>query len=97
MKLKAVHSNIRHRVFNYFELKWELEFKSESRQQQVMIEKLPLYIKEELLQEISFARRIPFLNYFEETANISKLLSIKIKRNTADANTCIFESHKLEV
>ena len=24
MKLKNVHSNIRYRVFNYFELKWEL-------------------------------------------------------------------------
>ena len=56
MKLKEVHSSIRYRVFNYFELKWELEYKSESRQQKLMIDKLPLYLKEELLQEIGFSR-----------------------------------------
>ena len=67
MKLKEVQEKTRYRVFNYFELKWELEYKSESNQQRQMIDKLPLYLKEQLLQEIGFTPELHFLSLLPHT------------------------------
>lgn len=61
MRLKEVGQSIRLRVYNYFELKWELEFKTESTQQELMISKLPKYLKEQLLLEIGFTNHMYFL------------------------------------
>ena len=60
-----------------------------------MIEKLPLYLKEELLEEIGFSRELSFLKELGYPVELSKLVSLKIQRSTADADTCIFESHRL--
>ena len=49
MKLKAVERSIRNRIYNFFELIWEIELKMESKEQEAMIDKLPAYLKEELL------------------------------------------------
>lgn len=49
MQLKAVDRSIRNRIYNFFELIWEVELKMESKEQEAMIDKLPAYLKEELL------------------------------------------------
>ena len=58
-----------------------------------MIEKLPLYLKEELLQDIGFTKHLLFLNNLPEETAMKKLLSVRMKRSTLDSKTCIFESY----
>ena len=49
MKLKEVARPIRNRIYNFFELVWEVELKMEGKEQEAMIEKMPTYLREELL------------------------------------------------
>lgn len=49
MQLKEVEKGIRKRIYNFFELVWEVELKVESKEQEALIDKLPAYLKEELL------------------------------------------------
>lgn len=61
MQLKNVSKNIRDRIYNFFELIWEVEIKMESQEQEAIINKLPNHLKEELLTEMGFAHNIYFL------------------------------------
>lgn len=45
MQLKEVERSIRNRVYNFFELIWEVELKMESKEQEALIDKLPKYLK----------------------------------------------------
>ena len=62
----------------------------ESKEQQNMIDKLPNYLKEELLLEIGFTKSIYFLKYLPHEKILNKKISMKIERMTIDSNTCIF-------
>ena len=60
------------RVNNYFELVWQVEMKIESNEQDIMIDKLPNYLKEELLLEIGFTKYIYFLYLLPKEKEIKK-------------------------
>lgn len=90
MQLKEVERSIRNRVYNFFELIWEVELKMESKEQEALIDKLPKYLKEELLLEIGFTKSIYFLKFLPHHAKLEKLISFKLERITIDSDTCIF-------
>jgi hypothetical protein len=69
---------------------WEVELKVESKEQDALIDKLPTYLKEELLLEIGFSKSIYFLQYLPQQPTLEKLISVKLERSTIDSNTCIF-------
>lgn len=46
MQLKEVERGIRKRIYNFFELVWEVELKVESKEQETLIGQLPAYLKE---------------------------------------------------
>jgi hypothetical protein len=94
MQLKEVERSIRKRIYNFFELIWEVELKVESKEQEALIDKLPTYLKEELLLEIGFSKSIYFLQYMPQQAALEKMISMRLERATIDSNTCIFESEK---
>lgn len=64
MQTKQVPKATRSRIYNFFELIWEVELKMETKQQEAMIHKLPAYLKHQLLLEIGFTRHIYFLEGF---------------------------------
>lgn len=78
MQLKEVERSIRNRVYNFFELIWEVELKMESKEQEVLIDKLPKYLKEELLLEIGFTKSIYFLKFLPHHTKLEKLISFKL-------------------
>lgn len=78
MQLKEVERSIRNRVYNFFELIWEVELKMESKEQEALIDKLPKYLKEELLLEIGFTKSIYFLKSLPHHAKLEKLISFKL-------------------
>lgn len=94
MQLKEVDRSIRRRIYNFFELVWEVELKVESKEQQALIDKLPDYLREELLLEIGFSKSIYFLQYLPQQPTLEKLLSLRLERLTIDSNACVFESQK---
>lgn len=62
-----------------------------------MINKLPKSLKEQLLLEIGFTNNIYFLEKFSNENTIKKMISLKIQRTTADADTLIFVSRQPKV
>ena len=46
MVLKDVGKTIKKSIYEFFELIWEVELKLETKEQEEMIEKLPLYLRE---------------------------------------------------
>lgn len=52
--------------------------KIESNEQDIMIDKLPNYLKEELLLEIGFTKYIYFLYLLPKEKEIKKQISLKI-------------------
>ena len=69
------------RVNNYFELVWQVEMKIESNEQDIMIDKLPNYLKEELLLEIGFTKYIYFLYLSNKLIKFSFTITVIIHNN----------------
>lgn len=66
----------------------------ETKEQEKMMDKLPPYLKEELLLEIGFTKYLHFIDFLSDENVLSKKIALKIQRSAIDSNSIIFSSQK---